>query len=108
MGAEQITVIHESFGNVAPISEEAAARFNGRLFEIAPELKPLFRRFMTEQGGKLMATLAAVANGFNNLESMLPSASAFAKRCVDYGVKAADYGTVGAVLLWALERGADR
>jgi hemoglobin-like flavoprotein len=36
---------------------------------------------------------------------LLPTASALAKRRVDYGVKAADYEPVGAALLWALERG---
>jgi hypothetical protein len=56
----QIKLIQESFAKVAPISEDAAALFHGRLFEIAPEVKPLFRSEMTEQGRKLMATLAVV------------------------------------------------
>jgi nitric oxide dioxygenase len=100
----QIKVIQESFAKVAPISEEAAALFYGRLFEIAPEVEALFRSDMTEQGRKLMATLAVVVNGLNNLESILPTVSALAKRHVNYGVKAADYEPVGAALLWALER----
>jgi nitric oxide dioxygenase len=104
MTPDQIKLIQESFAKVAPISEEAAALFYGRLFEIAPSVKPLFRSDMTEQGRKLMATLAVVVNGLNNLESILPTASALAKRHVDYGVKAADYEPVGVALLWALER----
>jgi hemoglobin-like flavoprotein len=60
---------------------------------------------MKEQGRKLMATLAVVVNGLGNLEAVLPTASALAKRHVDYGVKAADYTPVGAALLWTLERG---
>src|SRR5262249_30219766 len=79
--------------------------FYGRLFEIAPEVKPLFRGDMTEQGRKLMATLAVVVQGLDNLESVLPAASALAKRHVGYGVKAADYAPVGAALLWTLEKG---
>jgi hemoglobin-like flavoprotein len=75
------------------------------LFEIAPALKPLFRGDMTEQGRKLMATLGVVVNGLADLESVLPAASALAKRHVDYGVEAADYQPVGAALLWTLERG---
>jgi nitric oxide dioxygenase len=105
MTPDQIELIQESLGKVAPISEEAAALFYGRLFEIAPEVKPLFRSDMKEQGRKLMATLAVVVNGLHNLESILPTASALAKRHIDYGVKAADYEPVGAALLWALERG---
>jgi hemoglobin-like flavoprotein len=105
MTPEQIKAIQDSFAKVAPISEQAAALFYGRLFEIAPSVKPLFHGDMAEQGRKLMATLAVVVNGLNNLEAILPTASALAKRHVDYGVKAGDYEPVGAALLWTLERG---
>src|SRR5271156_3944822 len=105
MTPQQVKAVQESFKKVAPISEQAAALFYGRLFEIAPAVRPLFRGDMIEQGRKLMATLAVVVNGLDNLESVLPAASAFAKRHVDYGVKAADYAPVGAALLWTLERG---
>jgi len=105
MTPDQVKVIQESFAKVVPISEQAAMLFYGRLFEIAPALKPLFRGDMTEQGRKLMATLGVVVNGLANLESVLPAASALAKRHIDYGVKAADYAPVGAALLWTLERG---
>jgi nitric oxide dioxygenase len=105
MTPEQIKAIQESFSKVVPISEQAAMLFYGRLFEIAPALKPLFRGDMKEQGRKLMATLGVVVNGLANLESVLPAASALAKRHVDYGVEAADYAPVGAALLWTLERG---
>jgi hemoglobin-like flavoprotein len=83
---------------------QAAALFYGRLFEIAPAVKPLLRGDMTEQGCKLMATLGVVVNSLGNLEAVLPAASALAKRHVDYGVKAADYTPVGAALLWTLEQ----
>jgi hemoglobin-like flavoprotein len=105
MTPDQINAIQESFAKVVPISEQAAMLFYDRLFEIAPALKPLFRGDMTEQGRKLMATLGVVVNGLANLESVLPAASALAKRHVDYGVEAADYAPVGAALLWTLERG---
>jgi nitric oxide dioxygenase len=105
MTPDQVKAIQDSFAKVVPISEQAAALFYGRLFEIAPEVKPLFRGDIEEQGRKLMAMLAAVVNGLGNLESVLPAASALAKRHIDYGVKAADYQPVGAALLWTLERG---
>ena len=105
MTEDQVKAIQESFAKVAPISEQAASLFYGRLFEIAPTLKPLFRGDMSEQGRKLMVTLGVVVNGLADLESVLPAASALAKRHVDYGVRAADYRPVGAALLWTLERG---
>jgi hemoglobin-like flavoprotein len=105
MTPEQVKAIQDSFAKVKPIAEQAAALFYGRLFETAPEVKPLFRSDMTEQGRKLMATLAVVVHGLDNLGSILPAASALAKRHVDYGVKAGDYAPVGAALLWTLEQG---
>jgi nitric oxide dioxygenase len=105
MTPDQVGAIQDSFAKVAPIAEQAAALFYGRLFEIAPAVKPLFRGDMKEQGRKLMATLAVVVNGLGNIETILPAASALAKRHVGYGVKATDYAPVGAALLWTLERG---
>jgi hemoglobin-like flavoprotein len=105
MTPDQVKAIQDSFAKVKPIAGQAATLFYGRLFETAPEVKPLFGGDMTEQGQKLMATLAAVVHGLDKLESILPAASALAKRHVDYGVKAADYAPVGAALLWTLEQG---
>jgi nitric oxide dioxygenase len=105
MTPAQVKLVQDSFAKVAPIAEQAAALFYGRLFEIAPEVKPLFRGDMAEQGRKLMATLAVVVNGLANLDSILPAASALAKRHVAYGVVPGHYAPVGEALLWTLERG---
>ena len=105
MTPAQVKLIQDSFAKVAPISEQAAALFYGRLFEIAPEAKPLFKGDVDEQGRKLMATLAAVVNGLSNLDAVLPAASALAKRHVAYGVKPDHYAPVGEALIWTLERG---
>ncbi len=105
MNSDQVTLIRHSFAKIAPIAEEAAALFYGRLFEIAPEVRPLFRGDMTTQGRKLMATLAAVVSGLSNLEAILPVASALAKKHVAYGVRAEHYGPAGVALLWTLEHG---
>jgi nitric oxide dioxygenase len=105
MTPEQIKLVQQSFARVAPISETAAALFYGRLFEIAPAVKPMFPADMTEQRKKLMMMLATVVNGLGDLPYILPAASALAKRHVGYGAKAAHYPVVGAALLWTLERG---
>jgi hemoglobin-like flavoprotein len=104
MTPEQIAQVQQSFAKVAPMANDAAALFYSRLFEIAPELRPLFRGDMAEQGRKLMATLAIVVHGLTRLDAILPAASALAKRHVGYGVKADHYAPVGAALLWTLER----
>lgn len=105
MTPDQVKAIQESFAKVTPISEQAAALFYGRLFEVDPALKPLFHGDMKDQGRKLMATLAVVVNNLNNLGAVLPAASALAKRHVTYGVKPAHYTPVGEALLWTLQQG---
>jgi nitric oxide dioxygenase len=105
MTPEQVKSIQESFAKVGPIADTAAALFYNRLFEIAPEVKPLFRGDMTEQGRKLMKTLTVVVNGLGNLQTILPAASVLAKGHVAYGVKPSHYTPVGEALLWTLERG---
>jgi nitric oxide dioxygenase len=105
MTPEQIKLVQDSFAKAAPISDKAAELFYGRLFEIAPQVRAMFPDDMTEQRTKLMATLAVVVNGLNNLDAILPAASALAKRHVDYGAQAAHYPAVGEALLWTLERG---
>ena len=105
MTPEQIKLVQDSFAKVAPISAKAAELFYGRLFEIAPQVRAMFPDDMSEQRKKLMATLAIVVNGLNNLDTILPAASALAKRHVSYGAEAAHYPVVGQALLWTLEQG---
>ena len=105
MTPDQVKLVQQSFGKVASISEAAAVLFYGRLFEVAPTVKAMFPSDMTEQREKLMATLAAVVSGLGNLPSILPAASALAKRHVSYGARAEHYPVVGAALLWTLEKG---
>jgi nitric oxide dioxygenase len=105
MTPEQVKSIQESFAKVAPIADAAAALFYNRLFEIAPEVKSLFRGDMTEQDRKLMKTLIIVVNGLGNLQTILPAASALAKNHVAYGVKSSHYTPVGEALLWTLQHG---
>ncbi len=105
MNPTQINLVQESFAKVAPISEQAATLFYDRLFEVAPAVKVMFPADMTEQRKKLMTTLAVVVNGLSSLESVLPAASALAKRHVSYGARPEHYPVVGGALLWTLEKG---
>ena len=105
MTPEQVRLVQQSFGQVAPIADKAAALFYDRLFEIAPSVKPLFHGDMAEQRRKLVAALATVVSGLSNLPSVLPAASALAKRHVGYGAKPEHYTAVGEALLWTLARG---
>ncbi|MBX9710232.1 MAG: hemin receptor [Xanthobacteraceae bacterium] len=105
MTPQQVTLVQESFAKIVPIADQAAMIFYDRLFEIAPQVRPMFKGDMAEQRRKLMAMLAVVVKGLSNLDTILPAASALAKRHVAYGAQAAHYPVVGAALLWTLEKG---
>lgn len=105
LSRSSIELVQSTFEKVKPIGEQAAAMFYGRLFEIAPEVKPLFKGDMSEQGRKLIATLAVVVGSLHSLPTILPAVSALAKKHVAYGVTADHYGSVGSALLWTLEKG---
>jgi len=105
MNANQITLVQQSFAQVAPIAGQAAEMFYQRLFETDPSLSGLFKGDMKEQGRKLMTMIAAAVRGLDNVETLVPVLQKLGARHGNYGVKASDYETVGGALLWTLERG---
>jgi hemoglobin-like flavoprotein len=90
---------------VVPISETAAELFYGRLFEIAPEVKPLFTSDIKEQGKKLMSMITLAVRGLDNLEVLVPAVQKLGVGHVDYGVKEEHYAVVGEALIWTLGKG---
>ena len=98
-------LVQATFAQVAPIAELAAELFYGRLFEIDPSLKPMFRGDMKEQGRKLMQMLAFSVHGLDRLQEILPAVEEMGRRHAGYGVKDDHYDTVGSALLWTLEKG---
>lgn len=105
MTPDQIKNVQESFEKVAPIADQAAELFYGRLFEVAPEVKPMFTSDMSEQGKKLMTMIGVAVRGLSNLEKIVPAVQQLGVRHVDYGVKEEHFAVVGDSLLWTLERG---
>ncbi len=60
---------------------------------------------MGDQKKKLMQMLGAAVNGLNNLEAVVPVVQDLGRRHVAYGIKPEMYDTVGAALLYTLEKG---
>src|SRR5258708_15071982 len=98
MTPDQVKLVQQSFAQVAPIADKAAEIFYGRLFEIAPAVKPLFPGDLAAQRRKLMAALAAVVAGLSNLPSVLPVATALAQCHVGYGAQPEHYSAAGDAL----------
>jgi hemoglobin-like flavoprotein len=106
MTPDQIERVRASWTLIVPIAETVAARFYERLFELDPALRPLFNHVDPQtQRRKLVQTLAIVVAGVDNLWRLLPAIEALGRRHVDYGVRDADYATVGKALLSTFEQG---
>jgi hemoglobin-like flavoprotein len=105
MTPEQAVLVKNSWAQVTPIADKAAELFYGKLFELDPSLKPLFKGDMTEQGRKLMTMINTAVNGLDKLEAIVPAVEQLGERHAGYGVKDKDYDTVGAALLWTLGAG---
>lgn len=105
MTPDQVAMVQESFKKVVPIAETAADLFYDRLFEIAPDVRPMFPLDLKEQKRKLIAMLATAVTNLHQAEKIFPAVEALGKRHVGYGVTTAHYEPVGAALLWTLEQG---
>jgi len=101
----QKTLVQDSFAIVAPIADDAAALFYRRLFELDPSLQRMFRGDMAEQRRKLMQMLTAAVKGLDRLDQLVPVVKDLGRRHATYGVEDRHYETVGAALLWTLEKG---
>jgi len=101
----EIELVQTSFRSVKPIADQAADLFYGRLFEIAPEVRPLFPDDLTEQKKKLMGMLATAVSNLHQVEKIVPAVQDLGRRHSGYGVTADHYKPVGEALLWTLEKG---
>lgn len=105
MTPENIELVKSSWLKILPIADQAAELFYGRLFEIAPEVKPLFKTDIKKQGKKLMDMLYVAVNNLDHLGRIMQPVKDLAVRHVHYGVKDEHYDVVGQALLWTLGQG---
>jgi hemoglobin-like flavoprotein len=105
MTPEQQELVRESWRRFEPTLKGAGARFYERLFALDPVVERLFAGVdMAEQERKLMAMLAEIVRVLDRPAELVGSVAGLGRRHVHYGVKDADYESVGAALLWTLEQ----
>lgn len=106
MTTQQTEIILNTWAAVSKINDETVGTlFYNRLFEIAPELRSLFRAPVPEQSKKLMAMLHYLIRNLDKPDEISLSLSNLAQRHVNYNVKAEHYNIVGSALIWTLEQG---
>lgn len=99
MDTDQLNLVRDSFIQIVLDTDAAARSFYSRLFELAPETRPLFRTDMVEQGRHLIEALGRIVTGLSRLDVMLPGLCKLAERHVDYGVEDRHYAVAGDALM---------
>lgn len=105
MTPQQIELVKKTWVMVVPIADAAAELFYGRLFELEPSYRKMFKHDMTEQGKKLMKTINIAVEALDDVEPLVPTLKQMGADHAGYGVVDRDYNVVGAALLWTLEKG---
>ena len=101
----EIELVQSTYEIVVDIPDIVAGLFYGRLFELDPSLRPMFKGDLTEQGRKLMQVITFAVRSLKSLDAIVPAVEALGQRHAAYGVKPGHYDTVGAALLWTLGQG---
>ena len=98
----QSTLIRDSFELVAEAPHAIVQLFYGRLFELDPSLRRMFKTDIKVQSLKLVATLKAVVDHVEQPQALLPTLHELGRQHAIYGVLPANYESVRLALLWAL------
>jgi hemoglobin-like flavoprotein len=102
MTSRQIRLVRESFPAIGERAEPLALLFYGRLFQIAPFVRPMFRSDIGIQARKFSDMLTVLVKGLEDFDQQRPALRAMGLRHVSYGVLPAHYDTLAVALLWAL------
>jgi hemoglobin-like flavoprotein len=100
----EIASVKATWAKLIPIAEQAASVFYTRLFEIYPELRPLFQGDMDEQGRRIMGMIHSTVMSLDDPTPMVPKLRASGARHAAYGVRPEDYDKMADALLWTLGR----
>lgn len=103
MTDHEIGLVRESFAHLHRRKIETAAMFYGRLFEIAPEVRPLFKGDIAAQGVKLMETLTVAIATLRDPGGLTALLKKLGRAHSGYGVEERHYDSVGAALIWTLQ-----
>ena len=106
MTPHQINLIKSSWAKVSMIDPVVVGSlFYGKIFEIAPAAREMFKGSMAEQSKKVLSMLNYVISKLDRLEDIMGEVVKLARRHTTYGVREEHYAVVGNALVWTLEKG---
>lgn len=105
MNPKSTTLVRRTWQRVEAIAPAAAALFYDHLLTANPQLRPLFKGDMAQQGQRLMQMIGAAVARLDDLPALVPVLQDLARRHVGYGVREPHYAAVGQALLKTLADG---
>jgi hemoglobin-like flavoprotein len=100
----QIELIRRSFDAIWPVHRKLATLFYRRLFELAPDARPLFTGDMERQHLKLMDMIATIVGALDERELFQSIIADVGRQHARFGVAPAHYAAFGEALIWSLEQ----
>jgi hemoglobin-like flavoprotein len=100
----QKRLVRESLESIEEYSNAVTKLFYGRLFEVAPEVRGLFKISLEEQSQKLLDMLGTIVDALDRMQELQPQLVELGRKHVTYGVKPEHYDVMRTALLWAFAR----
>jgi hemoglobin-like flavoprotein len=104
MDSETIDLLRESIALLPKENLDPVRVFYSRLFELAPEVRPMFNQDIGLQAKKFSDMLAWVIAHLDNPERLSRELRELGARHSGYGVKVDQYAFVGSALMWMFQR----
>ncbi|MBW7962464.1 globin family protein [Bradyrhizobium sp. BR 10261] len=103
--AEEIVGVRSSFDMIFANATDMTTAFYDRIFELAPEFRPMFPADMSVLKQDFISKLAVLVGSLDQATGLLSGADMLGRNHLRYGVKPEHYPVVGEALLWSLARG---
>ena len=94
-------LVRESFASVCEYSDSVVVLFYGRLFELAPQTRDMFKVDIRTQARKLTDMLTAVVDALDRFDQLRPMLPELGQKHTGYKVQPEHYQVLTAALTWA-------
>ncbi len=101
LNAEQVELIRSSFDLITEYSDSVIKLFYGRLFELEPAARGLFKISIPEQAKKLYDTLGLLIRSLDDFETLRAELAIMGRNHAGYGVLPRHYESLRSAMLWA-------
>src|SRR5215470_13649700 len=98
----QKRLVKQSFESIQDYSNSLTKLFYGRLFELQPALRPMFKINLEDQSRKILDMLVVIVDALDDFDALRPRLAELGRKHVTYGVVPEHYQIVRTALVWAV------